>query len=333
MLKAYYFPSAGRIGYENPYSQHFKDALEGHYDVLYDRRRPTVLVTLSLLWYAFRADIFFLNWLENVGVMHVPHLQYILARVALAIIKIRGKKMVWILHNHMPHEGANWMTRSMRKTLIRVADVIVSHSQEAADVLRSEAGAKSVYLCHPVAPVSLTENATLDNVPAADIFIWGKILPYKGIAEFLSWKYVQDGDCTVQVLGQCPDAKLASMIGAIGSSQRICYENRKASFDEIAARCRSSRWVVFPYVGECVSSSGALIDTIVMGGNPVGPDRGAFRDLAALGLCRTYRNDEEFAEILSSDWRISDEKRAAFMRKNSWDAFLDQVTERLNTTV
>ncbi|MBE6332284.1 MAG: glycosyltransferase [Bacteroidales bacterium] len=328
MQKAYFFPSEGRIPFENPYPKNFKRALEAaHFDVLYSRRRPTVLGTLSLLWYAFRADVFFLNWLENVGVMHLPLVQFLLARVALAVIRLRRKRIVWIQHNLTPHEGTNWMTRSMRRTLCRVADVVVSHSREAADAIRAEVGGRSVYLCHPVAPVPLAATELSDtNETDTDVFIWGKVLPYKGVAEFLANDFVQRGSLSVNVVGRCDDPALTRRIESL-CNERIKFKNRVATFDEIAARCRSSRWVVFPYIGECVSSSGALIDTVVMGGNPVGPDRGAFRDLAELGVCRTYRNDEELAAILQSDWRIDDDARRKFIEENSWPMFIERITE------
>lgn len=322
MQKAYFFPSEGRIPFGNPYPKNFKRALEAaHFDVLYSRRRPAVLGTLSLLWYAFRADVFFLNWLENVGVMHLPLVQFLLARVALAVIRLRRKRIVWIQHNLTPHEGTNWMTRSMRRTLCRVADVVISHSREAADAIRPEVGERSRYICHPVAPVPLAATQ-----PDTDIFIWGKVLPYKGVAEFLANDFIQRGTWKVEVLGRCDDSALAQRIESL-CNERITFENRVASFDEIAVRCRRSRWTLFPYIGECVSSSGALIDTIVMGGNPVGPDRGAFRDLAELGVCRTYRNDEELAAILTDGKPIDDDARRRFIEENSWPMFIERITE------
>lgn len=48
------------------------------------------------------------------------------------------------------------------------------------------------------------------------------------------------------------------------TNSNVVYENRRASFGEIAKQVCLSKYVLFPYVGNSISSSGALIDTLVL---------------------------------------------------------------------
>lgn len=331
MLKAYYFPPIGRKGYQNPYSSHFRKSLERHYCVTNCRRLPTLLCTLSLFCHAWMDDVFYVGWLENVGVMHWARLQYVLTRWALRVIRLRGKKVVWIYHNIQPHAGGNRISHQVQEMLFAQAQLIVAHSQEAADYIRKRVGERAHYCAHPVTPISFSAYQPREE-QSVDLFLWGTVLDYKGVVEFLSSAVVQQSDYRIEVLGRCEDARLEADIRFL-CNERIHFDNRRAPMEEIAYKCRHSRKVVFPYVGESISSSGALMDTLVLGDNPVGPHRGAFLDLAALGLCDTYRNEKELAECLHSDWQVAEDTRTQFVQEHGWDAFIDEVHEHLNTLV
>ncbi|WP_194968036.1 hypothetical protein [Klebsiella pneumoniae] len=49
-----------------------------------------------------------------------------------------------------------------------------------------------------------------------------------------------------------------------------------------------SKCVLFPYKSGSISSSGALMDTIALGGVAIGPDVGAFKDLEKKGYARLF---------------------------------------------
>ncbi len=101
----------------------------------------------------------------------------------------------------------------------------------------------------------------------------------------------------------------------------IVFENRAAGFEELARLVRSSRHVLFPYLPGSVSGSGVLMDTLSMGGNPVGPDIGAFADLAGEDVCQVYGSEAEMIEILKSDRAVSPETLRSFISRNSWRAY------------
>ena len=66
------------------------------------------------------------------------------------------------------------------------------------------------------------------------------------------------------------------------------------------------------------------MDTLLMGGVPVGPNRGAFADLATEGCCITYNAiDEVFNLPMDEEYRIKldQEKVDHFIDVNSWASF------------
>lgn len=326
MQKVYYYPSASRQGYENPYSINFKKALSKYYDVCDAKNKPSLMLTLTFLCHSLIADVFVINWLESAPFLKLGKVQYLFACLALTIIKLRKKKLIWILHNIHPHSGTNKQSEHLQQRLFSEAALVVSHSKEAFKWAESQAVGKCLFFPHPVQDISCTESKS--DYPKSDILIWGAVLPYKGIYEFISMKEIQDSDFNIHIIGQCKNLKLEQKINSC-CSDHIHYENRKADFSELSKRIQSCKYVLFPYIGDSVSSSGALIDTLVLGGNPVGPNKGAFSDLSKTGVCLTYSNKSDLFQILQSDRTISKDARISFLQSNSWDSFVGNIISRV----
>jgi len=131
------------------------------------------------------------------------------------------------------------------------------------------------------------------------------------------------------LIGGCKDQNLDAKIRDV-ATDNVVYENRKADFNEIAAQCKKAKYVIFPYIGDSISSSGVLMDTLLMGGTPVGPNRGAFADLAAEGCCITYNNIDEVFCYPTDDnncKRLDEKRIESFIENNSWSAFGSWIYE------
>ena len=160
------------------------------------------------------------------------------------------------------------------------------------------------------------------------MFIWGAIYDYKGVYEFISQPNILNSKIKIFIMGIAKDNGLSEKIKSC-CNDHIFFDERRADFDEIAAYCKASQYVLFPYVGESVSSSGALIDSLVFGGTPVGPNRGSFQDLASVGMCFTYNNYDELLKILLSKSTIDNCQREKFINNNSWEKFADFIHEKI----
>ena len=80
-----------------------------------------------------------------------------------------------------------------------------------------------------------------------------------------------------------------------------------------------------PLCGQLCFESGALIDTVVMGGTPVGPTVGAFKDLNEEGVCLTYTDYDDLFRMLKEEHAVTDKARKDFLQRNSWDNLVDVI--------
>ncbi len=324
--RVYYYPPATKSGYSNPYSVNYKKALEKDFIVLDAKNKPSLALGLSFFINSFRADIYIVNWLESVCFLRFSILQYILARIGLSLIKLRKKRIVWMFHNIHPHQGNNKYSNKIQQILFRDAVLIISHSKEAALYAQTQTSQRVMYICHPAKILAVKP---WKDLPFSDVLIWGAIYPYKGIQEFLTLVHQSKMNLKVRIVGKCNNENLSNSIKSL-CKENVVFENRRAPFDELAGLIAHSRYILFPYIGDCVSSSGALIDTIVMGGNVVGPNIGAFKDLSNENVCLVYNNNDELFSILYNPFTTTDEiERKKFLENNSWESFSNILKENL----
>lgn len=327
MTKIYYYPSCPPGGYGNPYSSNVKNAWTKYGEVLDNNNFPVKPAVKGLLKNCYKADIFLLNWIEGIANHRGGFLQFFLARLCLLIIRIRGKKIVWTLHNFHPHGGANKFTERMSNYLYRHANIIVAHSQDAQEFAASKAKCPVYYVCHPF---NVFEHATTVLEKTQDILIWGTIFPYKGVTQFLKEVNSRNADFSIRIVGRCSDANLLNEIESyVKRNRRIVFENRRPDFKEIERLISISKYVLFPYVGGSVSSSGALMDTIAMGGIAMGPNVGAFKDLSKERICVAYNDYDDMFRKLKSTPQVSKQFIDSFVKQNSWENFAKFVIDHL----
>lgn len=323
--KLFYYPSAGKGNkYDNPYSSNLKAALGKYFDVFEANNEYVKKYrALRLFFYAFCADVFVLSWIEQIWKFSLGSF---LTKASIRLMHLRGKRVIWIFHNLQPHAGENASSKDLKHFLLKHSDIILTHSKEAEEKLQTMTSQKIKYLCHPVTPIYTAD--TLSTIEPFDVLIWGAVLPYKGVLEFVSAQETQESGLRIRIVGKCKDQDLVKKIEKQCNTS-ISFENRYANFDELVALIRAAKWVLFPYIGESISSSGALIDTVVMGGCPIGPDRAAFHDLSEEGVCTVYKDIEEMISKLKTTPNISEMDRKSFIEQNSWDQFASKINELL----
>lgn len=317
----FYYPSAGKGNkYDNPYSENLKKSMEPYFHVLEsDNKCVERNRSFRLFIRAFQADVFILSWIEQIWKFKMGSF---FCKLSVYLMHKRNKKVVWIFHNLEPHAGENKWSRNLKSFFLRHSDYIITHSTEALEQLQFKTVKPLIYIPHPIQPIVIT-NKCYSNIKF-DVLIWGSILPYKGIVEFLSNEFIRNSNLNIRIIGKCKDEVLLKTIKS-KCNEHILLENRYAKFDELAILIQNSRWVLFPYVGTSISSSGALIDTIAMGGTPIGPNRGAFYDLAQEGVCAVYEDYNDLFIKLQGRKIIPEACRQRFMKRNSWENFAEKI--------
>lgn len=325
MKTLHFYPAPLLNGeYANPYCSYFRTELAKYFNIVDTRSRKGFLLPMRLVWSSVvAADIYLFNWVENFGYRHLRIMQYLFTILSFKIIKWRKKELIWILHNIHPHTKKGKYPELIMAFLFKNADLIIAHSNEAVEYAKKKAQCTVIYRCHPVPKIEMVTKKE-DVIPDYDILIWGTILPYKGIVEFLNYLNITNSRLRVNVIGFCKDTTLAKSINAL-CSKYISFSNRYVDFQELPKLITNSKYVVFPYIGSSISSSGALIDTIARGGNVIGPDKGAFKDLAAERCCHVYKNYDELVNLIENNVKIDQVSVRSFLKKNSWENFVKSI--------
>lgn len=327
MIKIYYYPSCPPGGYGNPYSSNVKNAFAKYGKVLDNENIPVKPAVKGLLRYCFKADVFLLNWIEGIANHRYGIIQYFLVFICLFIIRLRRRKIVWTLHNIHPHGGANKFSEKLSTYLFRHVDIIIAHSKDAQDYAEKKAICPVYYVCHPF---NTYERDISPKEKTRDILIWGTIFPYKGVSQFLQEVNSRKSDLTIRIVGTCSDAGLLNeIVRSAENNHRIVFENRRPDFKEIGELISTSKFVLFPYIGGSISSSGALMDTIAMGGIAMGPNVGAFKDLSIDKICLTYENYDDLFEKLRKGAQLSEHTIGTFVKYNTWDKFAGFIFNHL----
>lgn len=327
MTKIYYYPSCPPGGYSNPYSSNVKKAWTKYGEVLENNETPVIPAVKGLMKNCCKADLFLLNWIEGIANHRGGFVQYFLAKLCFLIIRIRRKKIVWTLHNIHPHGGVNTYSKKMSSYLYSHVDMIIAHSKDAQEYAEKKAKCPVYYVCHPFNTFNLTVSV---KEKTQDVLIWGTIYSYKGVPQFLEEVNSRNVFLTIRIVGTCSDKNILDEIEkCVKDNQYISFENRRPDFDELTQLIASSKYVLFPYIGGSVSSSGALMDTTAMGGIAMGPNVGAFKDLSKEGICVTYNDYDDMFRKLQTPSEVYEQNVESFVKQNSWENFAKFVVEHL----
>lgn len=321
-MKLFVFPTGGANPYsKNPYVNNMKDSLAHYFNLVHPDSTSKLPRTLVLLRNSFRADGYILNWIEDSSNGRGGFIGAVFAFLSLLIIKTRNASIVWIFHNIHPHYGETRWSLLFRRFLFKHSSLIITHSIDALNFVSKHSSCKVVFKNHPIKETTYGEwEGELKN---CDFFYWSDIVPYKGVLEFITNPNCHTSGKEIYILGKCNNEILRTQIQS-ASYGNVYFENRSADFDEICAQCKKAKYVIFPYIGDSLSSSGVLMDTLLMGGIPLGPNKGAFADLAAQGCCLTYNQIDEVFQLPTEEdqcIRLNPKAVREFLDSNSWNAF------------
>lgn len=313
-----------RKGGSNPYVDNLTKALTDEYTHLeYAKGEEKWPPFISLLRASFMSDILILNWPENVAFGKFSKLQTFCVLFSLHVAKYRKAKLIWVFHNIVPHYGVNKKSQLITNFLYKHSSLMLCHSEEAKIFAENRAKSKVVFIHHPIRPIACIPIHVDENI---DLLYWGDIYDYKGIDILAEELSKNNSSIRLHILGRCKSEKLRHRLYNCVSS-KITFDEKFADVDTIAGYIKQTKYVIFPYTGDSISSSGALIDTLYLGGTILGPAKGAFIDLEKRGLCFTYNSYEELLQLIKQPIRVNEEIRKQFIVDNSWEKFGRRVSK------
>lgn len=321
-MKVYVYPRQRQGRYDNGYIDDFCASLEraGIEVTGAPARNPLLAV------FGQRCDCYVFHWIENVPAYKHGLLQGLAAWILVWGIRMRGRKVVWFMHNRRPHSGRRRvLCGALMRMMAAASDLIVTHSRDGIGVMAERYPHrlhKAVFLDHP------TKNRLPDRAEECryDILIWGTITPYKNIDGFVAYAARNMQGRRICVIGECGDDALFDRInGYAGDNIRV--ERRPVSFEELSGLIARSRYVAVPYASDTLLSSGTLMDSLSFGARVIGPDAGSFADYASDRriTVRTYGTYADIERILSSpDPEYDPAAYADFLEEKSWRAFAER---------
>lgn len=324
--RLYYYPYAAGFKSTNPYAERQLRGLAEHFEVV-NRSAPTSVGIIDIYRRMLRFDVLFCNWIENTPDKRFGLLQSLALYVFLHLKTLLGIKVVWVLHNKVSHTRTNRRLKVLLvETLFRQADLILTHSTEGvafAEATVPQAAGKVHFLHHPVP--AYAPGGVAEPNPTYDILIWGAMHPYKGVREFLETLAARDALARYRILiwGKFPGQAYFEDCRRY-ASDRIEIRNGFLSDEERSQAHRNARIVLFTYLTDSVLSSGALMDSLNSATRIVGPDSGAFRDLAQEGHIDVYKNLDDVVETLDRVLHCKKttgeiiSRREGFFEQNSW---------------
>lgn len=324
-MKIFIYPTydAKRDKSGNRYIEFFREAFSSCKEHTVINRFPRS-ETLGLLLNP-DADIYILHWVDLIPSKPLGRLQEIFFRIGVKLTHLRGKKIVWVLHNKAAHDDLSDRPGKMMRFMAGYADAVLTHSSEGVSFFKEKYPESEIPCIYIPIPAYSQECFTSDSAPIYDYIIWGSISRRKNILEFVRFAASNEyfKDKKILVCGRCGDPSYDKELREF-LPPCIEYRNEFFSDAELKSLISSSRVILFTYSERSVLSSGALIYSLNFAKPIIGPRVGSFADMSDIVACY-----DDFSEIPSL--KLSDGKAALdFIRENTWESFPEKFTGSLD---
>lgn len=190
----------------------------------------------------------------------------------LFLAKILRYRIVWTVHNVLPHQPITSNDLAIRRKLARIADAVIVHSSSTLPALAA-AGipvADATVIAHPSYIGRYPDTATRHDsraslkLPddAAVCLFFGRIEPYKNVPaliEAFALVAKTNPNAFLVIAGACKDPVLAARLTAmLESIERASSVMRRINDDELGSFFRAADVVACPFLDTTTSGSAML---------------------------------------------------------------------------
>lgn len=208
----------------------------------------------------------------------------------LLLLRARGRRIVWTVHNLQNHEKRNlWRDRLITLLIGHAANSVVVHGERARHAVQKHfrIGLHKIasiphgnYIGIYPNTISPVEARSRLRIPAdSRVFLFlGNIRPYKGVETLIeTFRAITDPNAVLVIAGRPIDAATEARIRDLSNSDaRIRIETGFVKEEEIQVYMQAANVVVLPY--KDVLTSGAVLLAMSFGRACIAPRLGTITD-------------------------------------------------------
>lgn len=274
------------------------------------------LITYETAFKSFKTflnvDLVHLNWFETLGSKSTVNFKRFLGRGAkLLAFKLFGKKIIWTMHNKMPHDQKDlWLKKLFMQLIIKSSDLIIVHSKSSIGILISEFACKAEkikYIPHPdyigVYPAVPNQIADtkLPEKKVLKLLFLGAVKPYKNIELLIDViKPFTNTEVQLTIAGKASGQYKNSIIDYVGSSSNINLILEFIPDEKLTSIISDSDLLILPYDVKSSLNSGTVILAFSNRKTVICPAIGTISDLpdSEMVLSYSYQSQiEHFQEL------------------------------------
>lgn len=290
----------------------------------------------------FKADVYHINWFDQSKdvISFLKRLYFLIA------LKLKGKRIVWTIHNIVSHTKTPFYNKILFKCLARFSKVIHVMCNDTVSIAKLEKYQDKVklvphgdyYGSYPDNSFDVYEHYGINRDKPIFLFS-GAIQPYKNVDVLIkAFRKAFSGDDAPNLLicGKVePDSYKDSIQRLLLESKNIVFDPQFIPDENLGAYIKTAKVLTVPYSYRSSLNSGTIPLAFTYGKTLVCPDIACVKDVVSESDCLYsyhYESEEEHIEVLSkkmiqvySDIMtgriVEKEKNAvAYMKKNSWES-------------
>ncbi len=252
-----------------------------------------ILLPLLLIKYRVKGyKIFHLHWTYGFTFPGKNYLSLFFSTIyyylILTFIKFTGYKIVWTVHNILPHEKQFINDIYASKVLSKLCNVKIVHSKSAIDEMRHlDFDIKNIniiphgnYIESYVNEITRKEARRILNINNNDfIFLFfGRVEKYKGIEYMLNeFSKINNHNIKLIICGACTDPELLTKIQLYITNSNITFINKHINNNDIQIFMNASDTVILPF--NKINSSGSAILALSFAKTIIAPQKGTLNEM------------------------------------------------------
>ncbi len=204
----------------------------------------------------------------------------------LATCRALGVRVVWTMHNLLPHQRVFHDDVAARRTLVRSSELVFAHSPAALRALEALGIRPRRSALVTLGPLDPTVDARALRPPGAGrstlkLLFFGQVLEYKGVEDLLDAMagIPEEVAVSLQVVGNCPDARLSRRLRELAEVMpgRVVLNLGRVPDNDLRDLLADSDVVVLPF--RRVTTSASAVLALGYGRVVILPDVPAFSDV------------------------------------------------------